>query len=203
MEIEAINLFRPCAGCPPTLFPRFLCSFFSVFFFYFSQDIWEAVSELLIHPHPWLRNVSSRLVAFYFATATEASRENHERSLGNLFLMKPHMLFIIAASFCCQLKTHVIDAVAENLITQNLVFTICAVHSLMGKAESPDPHVFWSGLESHEQGLFLKAFQLLESSKGKGVFLNVISGVRDQDDGYQPETEVSTERWLCGFLTHV
>ncbi|XP_015574070.2 small subunit processome component 20 homolog [Ricinus communis] len=151
------------------------------------EDIWEAVSELLLHPHPWLRNISSRLVAFYFATATKTSRENHEKPLGHFLLMRPHRLFIIAASLCYQLKTQVIDDAAENLITQNLVFTVCAIHSLMGKAECPEPYVFWTGLEPHEQGLFLKAFQLLESRKGKHVFLNVVSGVRDQDDKDQPE----------------
>ncbi|EEF44174.1 conserved hypothetical protein [Ricinus communis] len=122
-----------------------------------------------------------------FKRDLETSRENHEKPLGHFLLMRPHRLFIIAASLCYQLKTQVIDDAAENLITQNLVFTVCAIHSLMGKAECPEPYVFWTGLEPHEQGLFLKAFQLLESRKGKHVFLNVVSGVRDQDDKDQPE----------------
>ncbi|KAI6693975.1 hypothetical protein NL676_021685, partial [Syzygium grande] len=35
------------------------------------EDIWTAVSELLLHPHMWLRNISSRLLAFYFAAITD------------------------------------------------------------------------------------------------------------------------------------
>ncbi|XP_050219970.1 uncharacterized protein LOC126670312 [Mercurialis annua] len=148
------------------------------------EDIWDAVSKVLLHPHPWLRNISSRLVAFYFSTATEASKENHENSLEHFLLMKPHRLFTVAASLCCQLRIQVIDDAAENLITQNLVFSVCSIHLLMGKVNCPDPHLFWSSLGSHEQSLFFKAFQMLESRKGKGAFLNVISGIRDQE---QPE----------------
>ncbi|KAF2288910.1 hypothetical protein GH714_022732 [Hevea brasiliensis] len=147
------------------------------------EDIWEAVCELLLHPHPWLRNISSRLVAIYYATVTKASKESHEKALGTFFLMRPHRLFMIAVSLCCQLKTQVIDNAVENLITQNLVFTISAIHSLMGKVESVDPSTFWSTLEQHEQGQFLKAFQLLDARKGKDIFLKVISGVHDQDYG--------------------
>ncbi|XP_037492635.1 small subunit processome component 20 homolog [Jatropha curcas] len=151
------------------------------------EDIWEAVCKLLLHPHLWLRNISSRLVAFYFAAATEARRDSHEKSFGTFFLMKPHRLFMIAVSLCCQLKTQAIDDTTDNLITQNIVFTICAIHSLMGKAECADPFVFWSTLEQQEQRLFLEAFRLLDSRKAKDIFLNVISGVRGGDDGEQSE----------------
>ncbi|XP_065862754.1 uncharacterized protein [Euphorbia lathyris] len=150
------------------------------------EDIWKSVCELLLHPHPWLRNISSRLVAFYFASVSKAERQDTKEIFQPL-LMRPESLFMIAVSFCCQLRTQVINDTAENFIAQNLVFCICTMHSLMGKEEYANPSVFWSTREQHEQGLFLRAFQLLDSRKGKDIFLNVISGVHDQDDGHKPE----------------
>ncbi|KAF8392350.1 hypothetical protein HHK36_022692 [Tetracentron sinense] len=153
---------------------------------YFERDleeIWEAICELLLHPHMWLRNISSRLVASYFATATEASRTNHEKvNLGMFLLMKPSRLFAIAVSFCCQLKAQLTDDAASNLITQNLVFAICGVHSFMRQRRFMDLHEFWSMLEQHEQGHFLKAFQLLGSRKGRNIFAALTSVVKDQND---------------------
>lgn len=94
--------------------------------------------------------------------------------------MKPSRLFIIAVSLCCQLKTPFNDDAASNLITQNFVFTICGVHSLMGQMEYLNSPNFWSSLEEHEQGRFLKAFQLLDSRKGRSVYFSLTSG--DQKD---------------------
>jgi U3 small nucleolar RNA-associated protein 20 len=128
----------------------------------------------------WLRHISNRLIALYFANVIDASRENQEKSLGTYFLMKPSRLLIIAVSLCCQLKMQLNDDAASNLITQNLVFTICGVHSLMGQMEYIDSPKFWSSLEEQEQGRFLKAFELLDSRKGRSMFLSFTSG--DQKD---------------------
>ncbi|XP_058222321.1 uncharacterized protein LOC131332237 isoform X2 [Rhododendron vialii] len=38
------------------------------------EDMWETICELLVHPHVWLRGVLNRLVAFYFASVTQANR---------------------------------------------------------------------------------------------------------------------------------
>lgn len=139
------------------------------------QDIWEAICELLLHPHVWLCHICSRLIALYFASAIEAPKESEEKSLRAYFLMKPSRLFIIAVSLCCQLKTQ-LDDTSSYLITQNLVFTICGMNSLMAEME------FWSTLEQHEQVRFLEAFQLLDSRKGKSVFLSLTSGICSQKD---------------------
>ncbi|KAK9288950.1 hypothetical protein L1049_017421 [Liquidambar formosana] len=146
------------------------------------EDIWEAICEFLLHPHVWLRNISSRLVALYFSMVTESIRGNQEKLLGTFFLMRPSRIFTIAVSLCYQLKTQVADDAASNLITENLVFAVCGVHSLMGQKECVDPDMFWSGLEQHEQGRFLKAFQLLDSGKGKTMFVALTSGRYNQNN---------------------
>ncbi|KAB1216916.1 hypothetical protein CJ030_MR4G016071 [Morella rubra] len=149
------------------------------------EDIWEAICELVLHPHMWLRHISSRLIALYFASATEACKENEEKSLENFYLMDPSKLLIIAVSLCCQLKMQLIDDDASHLITQNLVFTICGVHSLMGQMEYLGSSMFWSTLKQHEQGRFLKAFQLLDSRKGSNMLFSLVSAVHDQmDEGH-------------------
>ena len=144
--------------------------------------MWETISELLLNPHMWLRDVLNRLVALYFASVTEANKENHEKPLETFFLMRPSRLFLIAVSLCCHLKAPLIDNAASTLITQNLAFAICGVHSLLGQSKGVDAHSIWSTLEQHEQGRFLKAFQLLDSGKGKSMFASLTSGDNNQND---------------------
>ncbi|MED6225477.1 hypothetical protein PIB30_094113 [Stylosanthes scabra] len=55
----------------------------------------------------------------------------------------------------------------SNLMTQNIVFAICGVHSLMEQSVHIDPPAFWSTLEQHEMDRFLRAFDLLDSRKGR------------------------------------
>ncbi|KAJ6298901.1 hypothetical protein OIU76_019961 [Salix suchowensis] len=151
------------------------------------EDTWEAICELLLHPHTWLRNASSRLVAFYLASANKAIKQDHDKSLGMFFLMRPSRVFMIAVSLCCQLETEVIDDAMSNLITHNLATACFATHFLMGRMECVDPCKFWSTLDQNEQGQFLEAFQLLDTRKGRGMLLHVISGVRHHDNGNQSD----------------
>ncbi|PON57236.1 Coatomer beta subunit [Trema orientale] len=82
------------------------------------------------------------------------------------------------------LETKVGDDAASNLIVQNIVFTICGVHSLMGQLEHGEPQRFWSTLEQHEQGYFLEALKLLDSGKVQSLFLSLTSGELDKkEDG--------------------
>ncbi|KAG5254304.1 U3 small nucleolar RNA-associated protein [Salix suchowensis] len=136
------------------------------------EDTWEAICELLLHPHTWLRNASSRLVAFYLASANKAIKQDHDKSLGMFFLMRPSRVFMIAVSLCCQLETEVIDDAMSNLITHNLATACFATHFLMGRMECVDPCKFWSTLDQNEQGQFLEAFQLLDTRKGRGMLLH-------------------------------
>ncbi|KAJ6965344.1 hypothetical protein NC652_003279 [Populus alba x Populus x berolinensis] len=57
----------------------------------------------------------------------------------------------------------------------------------MGRMECVDPCKFWSALDQHEQGQFLEAFQLLDTRKGRGMLLHVISGVRRHDNVNQSD----------------
>lgn len=141
------------------------------------EEIWEVICEFLLHPHLWLRKISSRLVAFYFSHVTEGCRET--------LLMRPSRLFLIAASLCCQLKSQPGDD-ASNLITHNLVLAICHLHSLLG--QFMDFPKFWSNLEDNEQGCFLKAFHVLDSGKGRSTLAYLTS------DDAEPRDEQKNDR---------
>ncbi|KAK3414702.1 hypothetical protein EUGRSUZ_H00031 [Eucalyptus grandis] len=108
-----------------------------------AQDIWTAVSELLLHPHMWLRNISSRLLAFYFAAITDACRGNNEKQLGDFLLMRKSRLFLIAVSLCCQMKTQPADDAAGHLMIENIVFSMSCLNSLMGHLEPLAWKSFW------------------------------------------------------------
>lgn len=134
----------------------------------------------------WLRNVSNRLVAFYFSAVQKASGENQERPSPSYSLERPSRLFFIAASLCCQLKTNVIDDDASRFILLNLVFTLSGMHCLMGQLEHGEPQKFWSNLEQNEQGYFLKAIKMLDSGNGRRMFLSLTSGELEKNDDGRP-----------------
>ncbi|RHN69146.1 hypothetical protein MtrunA17_Chr3g0121561 [Medicago truncatula] len=134
------------------------------------EDIWEAICEMLLHPHSWLRNKSVRLIALYFAHVVNS--ENDQSSTSSYFMMTPSRLYLIATSLCCQLKMPLIDDADSNLMTQNIVFAICRVHSLMRQTACIDPPAFWSALEQHEKDRFLKAFDLINARKERSMFVS-------------------------------
>lgn len=148
------------------------------------QDIWTAVSELLLHPHMWLRNISSRLLAFYFAAITDVCRGNNEKQLGDFLLTRKSRLFLIAVSFCCQMKTQPADDAAGQLMIENIVFSMSCLNSLMGHVEPLACKKFWLTLGHDEKVCFLKAFQLLEPRNGKAIFVSLTSGLEDHNDGH-------------------
>ncbi|RZC52306.1 hypothetical protein C5167_020735 [Papaver somniferum] len=158
------------------------------------EDIWEAICELLLYPHMWIRNVSNRLVASYFASASEREK-SQKLEVGSLLIMKPNRLFAVAVSLCCQLKAPLIDDKEAKVLTQILVFAISGVHKLAGQSESLHLQEFWSTLELNEQSHFLKAFHLLGSRKGRMLLGLLTSDVVDPVDqvGSVERADVATD----------
>ncbi|XP_057754877.1 uncharacterized protein LOC130974144 isoform X1 [Arachis stenosperma] len=159
------------------------------------EDTWESICELLLHPHSWIRSRSARLIALYFARVN-ASKENNQSSLRHYYLTSPSRLFLVATSLCCQLKMPLLNDADSNLMTQNIVFAICGVHSLMDA--HIDPPAFWSTLEQHEKDRFLKAFDLLNSRKGR-FFMYSTSTSLVRTDNNLPKVD-STQYVLVSIL---
>lgn len=149
---------------------------------FFSQEIWGWICKLLLHPHVWLRNTSNRLVALYFA-AVSGRTDVEKLNIGALFLVNPCKLFAVAASLLNQLKVQLDDDAASNLITQNLVFSICGLHSSAKQINSSTLHEFWCTLDSCEQGSYLEAFELLGSRRIKNAFLLSTSNTGQSSGG--------------------
>ncbi|KAL5708838.1 hypothetical protein ACHQM5_019594 [Ranunculus cassubicifolius] len=167
-----IPLWRECYYSL-VLLEKLLLQFPELYFEKDIEEIWSSICGFLLFPHMWIRNISSRLVTSYFTSVSENSEKLKQ---GAFLLMRPGRLFAIAVYHCCQLKAQLTDDSAANtVITQNLVFSICGVHSLLSAVGLQE---FWAGLEMHEQGLFVKAFHLLGSKKGV-VTLATLSGERD------------------------
>lgn len=99
--------------------------------------------------------------------------------------MKPSILFHIAVSLCCQLKVPSTDDAAGIIIMQNLVFSICGLHSFLEKNESMDVSNFWSSLDQTEQDRFLKAFGVLDPRKGRRALASFISDASGQHNKHQ------------------
>ncbi|KAL5994511.1 hypothetical protein ACLOJK_024564 [Asimina triloba] len=139
------------------------------------DEIWEAIRKFLLYPHMWLRNISTRLVALSFAAVSQSGRFDHGQLDSGFSLMMPSRVFSIAVSLCCQLNSQLVDASTGNIITQNLVFAICALHLFVKQRKGIKPHEIWSSLELHEQNQFGEAFDLLGSRKARIAFQSVPS----------------------------
>ncbi|CAA6658531.1 unnamed protein product [Spirodela intermedia] len=151
---------------------KMLCQCPELYFDASFEEIWEAICKFLLHPHVWVRNTSNRLLALYFSQASDRRSIRHERSeTGGALLLNPARLFLLAVSFCAQLKAQFLDDTASNLVIQNLLFSICGVHSHAKELGSTPIHAFWAALGPHEQRFYLDAFELLGSRKGRNAFL--------------------------------
>ncbi|CAL9093376.1 unnamed protein product [Musa textilis] len=161
--------------------------------FYFErnlEEIWVIICKFLLHPHIWVRNISSRLVASYFIAVTEASKtDSQQLKSGGYFLVNPCRLFAVAVSCLNQLKASLIDDTMSNLITQNLVFSVCGLHSRL--INSLVPHDYWSTLDSSEKGVYLEAFEFLGSKRAKSSFL-LSTTVRSNFSGTSDEADEDT-----------
>ncbi|KZV29896.1 small subunit processome component 20 [Dorcoceras hygrometricum] len=148
------------------------------------EDMWEVICQFLLHPHFWLRNISNRILSLYFAVI-DAHTKNHKIPTETFFLMKPSRLFLVAASFFSQLMAPVDDDASCTIIMQNLVLSICRLHSILGKNTCMDVAKFWSSLENSAQDQFHKAFTVLDPLKGKRMLLSCTSDVYVQRDQNQ------------------
>ncbi|VVB14857.1 unnamed protein product [Arabis nemorensis] len=112
--------------------------------------------------------------------------EKSEKLVADSLLEKPSSLFTVAASLCSQLKEHGVtrnkddDTKREKIITDNIVFAVPSLHSLI--EQSNHHHEFWSILDKDEQVVYLKAFELLDSGKGRSTFLALALGKRTAND---------------------
>uniref|UniRef100_A0A1J3F7J7 U3 small nucleolar RNA-associated protein 20 n=2 Tax=Noccaea caerulescens TaxID=107243 RepID=A0A1J3F7J7_NOCCA len=163
------------------------------------EDVWEMVFKLLLHGHEWLQTITCRLLNYYFKKLAESPKQVAGSLLG-----KPSSLFMVAASLCFQLKLKVHrstvvskknDATAEqgkkddsaateeDIVTENIVFAVSGLHSVIGQSD----HEYWSSLDNDEQAKFLEAFLGFDSGKVRSTFLALttsgnLSSEKCQDD---------------------
>lgn len=143
------------------------------------EDIWESISEFLMHPHPWICNISSRLVALYFEQL-----EKRGKKLGTTCLTSTSRMFLIASSLCCLIKAQLPDKGARGHVKRNLAYAICGIQTLLHQTAHKDPRTFWSSLDPCEQGCFLKACRLLGAKEGRSIEASFTYGLDkfDQKD---------------------
>lgn len=175
---------------------KMLLQFPDVYFDKNLEETWGWICKLLLHPHMWLRNISNRLVALYFSAVSDSNRTGLEKlNIETLFLVNPSRLLAIASSLLNQLKVQLDDDAASNIITQNLVFSVCSLHSFAKQRNSSTLHEFWCTLDSHEQGSYLEAFELLGSRKIKNAFLLSTSNTCRSSGEREQADEVNAENF--------
>ncbi|XP_028790587.1 uncharacterized protein LOC114746536 [Neltuma alba] len=74
--------------------------------------------------------------------------------------------------------------VAHRILQSSIECCLCRLRGPFcdGKIAPVDPSAFWSSLEQHEKDRFLKAFDLLDSKKGRSLFLPQTSPVHEQNN---------------------
>lgn len=132
------------------------------------------MTKLLLHPYSRLREISTRLVASYFASIPEIKNKNNStksKKLNNepFILANPSWLFFISVSLINQLKTELEKGAETNrVILENISFSVCGLHSFATERKLDQ---FWLGLNPAENRTFLAGFELLGSRKAKNNFL--------------------------------
>ncbi|KAJ1498391.1 U3 snoRNP protein [Coelomomyces lativittatus] len=95
-----------------------------------TQELWSDIVELLLHPHQWIRLVSSRLLGILFSakksTTVLSSKENNNNNNNdqrNTFLSSPGEWYNLIKTICYQLESQHLTETLANQIAKNLVFT--------------------------------------------------------------------------------
>lgn len=162
------------------LFEKILKNFPKLTFEEDLEDMWEMIIELLLHPHIWLRDISNRLIAFYFKQLALDKLENDKKGIGSYLLMRPSRLFLLAVSFCAQLKASITDKSAIESLENNIVHVIPQLHSMLGHTQLGLN--FWSSLGQKDEEILLRSFVILDSRKGTSMFASLASGLNGHYD---------------------
>jgi len=103
-------------------------------------QIWESVEAHLLHPHAWVRLVSSRLLGLLFAAwkpeELVAGYEKGTTSLDYLQKDLPTKVAKLCDDFCTQLRSPLLENELGEQIVKNLVFLAKTLQILDGKTES-------------------------------------------------------------------
>ncbi|XP_013750413.2 U3 small nucleolar RNA-associated protein 20-like isoform X1 [Brassica napus] len=164
------------------------------------EDIWKMVFKFLLYPHAWLRSISRRLLNYYFKALARRKRAESQTVVSDSLLENPSSLFSVAVSLCSQLKElPTTGDVNVDLLVENIVFAVSSLHSLIGHSVQAKDNGFWSGLGEDEQVVFLKAFEVLDSGKGRSTFLSLTSGKRTEN-GEEDDAASGVRNVLIGSL---
>ncbi|KAL0660116.1 hypothetical protein Bca4012_080701 [Brassica carinata] len=164
------------------------------------MDVWKMVFKFLLHPHAWLRSKSCRLLNYYFKALARRKRAESQIVVSDSLLENPSSLFSVAVSLCSQLKElPTTGDDIEDLLIENIVFAVSSLHSLIGHSVQATDDGFWSSLGEDEQVVFLKAFEVLDSGKGRSTFLSLTSGKRT-DNGEEEDAASGVRNVLIGSL---
>ncbi|ONM29241.1 ARM repeat superfamily protein [Zea mays] len=126
-------------------------------------------------------------------------KRKHEQKLDapSWLLVQPSRLFIIAVSLLKQLRSELSDTTANNLIVQNVAYSVCNLHMLI--RQSTSTHQFWSSISS-DRGAFLEGFELLGSRKAKNIFLLCTSTSSDVSGSSLDTNEEPTSLLVSSIL---
>lgn len=89
--------------------------------------LWASVIKCLVHPHPWIKLSSSRIIYSTFSNVdpSKFAAENHQWA-SSIILKIPGSLFNIARNICFQLNSeeHLQTEALSTMSTKNLVWLI-------------------------------------------------------------------------------
>eukprot|EP00897_Mesotaenium_endlicherianum_P002352 jgi/Mesen1/2144/ME000152S01235 len=94
------------------------------------QEFWTLASDLLLHPHLWVRKVSTRLLGHYLAASPPLERATLQALAAagtTQNLLHPGRVLLMSAVFCRVLGGEIVDAKLAEQAVKNLVHLAAAL----------------------------------------------------------------------------
>ncbi|KAJ3340595.1 U3 snoRNP protein [Gonapodya sp. JEL0774] len=95
-----------------------------------SVQMWMMAKEFAVHPHSWIRTLTSRLWGMYFGAVDPSSGTFEDSSQQASILQNPASAVDLAKAMCIQLEATEMTEDLKSLLLQNIVYVAKRLHNL-------------------------------------------------------------------------
>mmetsp|Transcript_26337 Transcript_26337/g.37753 ORF Transcript_26337/g.37753 Transcript_26337/m.37753 type:complete len:962 (-) Transcript_26337:142-3027(-) len=164
-------------------------------------DVWVKTTEFLVYPHPWVKQVSSRIIFSYLQSLStngfDCVKESSSTSQSSFTVREKGSLFQIAKNICVQLNC------SDDQYNESIAVLGIKILTWISQRMRDSPHLCYKETDiSNKDPLFWLITRLANMSKEKGnlrratvfkCFASIICAESSDEKGITPYLEVMLE----------